>query len=74
MRTLINFNVDNLTDNDLLIFYQNEWVSIKKDIYLKGVYDRINTLQEQNKALEKQIVKLQNNLAEIAEIVKGVIQ
>lgn len=74
MRTLIEFNVDNLTDNDLLIFYQNEWVSIKKDIFLKGVYDRINTLQEKNNALEKQIVKLQNNLAEIAEIVKGVIQ
>lgn len=77
-KVIIDLKLNNLTENDIIVYNGKEWISIKKEVFLGKVHKKISELEKENGNLKedisnvkKDIEKMKNNISTLAKIMRG---
>ena len=77
-KVIIDLKLNNLTENDIIVYNGKEWISIKKEVFLGNVTSEIDKLRQEIKTLkdekdniEKDVQKTKDNVSKLAKIMRG---
>jgi len=73
MKKILDIQDKNVKQGDIIVFENGQWITVSKAYYLGELYNKNVILENEIKELQKQIEKLNKDVAKLASILKGVI-